>query len=382
VRYLAETVGPRGSTTPKEAEAAAYAKQVLEGLGLAPKVETFTSAKSAWWPYVLVTGVALIAEGVFLIGGRVGAIIAALLAAGMLISTILELSFNPNPLRWALPKGQSQNVWAVVPAAGQIKHRVVLMGHLDTHRTPLVFSSQRWVALFNLLIPLGLLGIVLNGILYGIGAVSDDSLWRIVSLVPSALILGIFALTLQADFSPYTAGANDNATGVGAVLSLAARLKREPLRRTEVWLVCSGCEEVACYGAADFVRRHRAELADGYFIVLDTIGGPGAGPCYTASETFLLTAKSDGGLIKLAEAIAARRPELDAYSRAFHGAYTEQSLSIKVGLKSLAFVNVRRDGVLPNWHQPSDVFANVDPDVLDRTETFVWELLQEIDSAA
>jgi Zn-dependent M28 family amino/carboxypeptidase len=166
------------------------------------------------------------------------------------------------------------------------------------------------------------------------------------------------------------------------VLSLAARLKREPLRRTEVWLVCSGCEEVACYGAADFVRRHRAELADGYFIVLDTIGGPGAGPCYTASETFLLTAKSDGGLIKLAEAIAARRPELDAYSRAFHGAYTEQSLSIKVGLKSLAFVNVRRDGVLPNWHQPSDVFANVDPDVLDRTETFVWELLQEIDSAA
>jgi hypothetical protein len=33
VRYLAETIGPRGSTTPKEAEAAAYARQVLAGLG-------------------------------------------------------------------------------------------------------------------------------------------------------------------------------------------------------------------------------------------------------------------------------------------------------------------------------------------------------------
>ncbi len=47
VRYLAETIGPRGSTTPQEAQAAQYAADVLRRLGLEPTVEPFTSAKSA-----------------------------------------------------------------------------------------------------------------------------------------------------------------------------------------------------------------------------------------------------------------------------------------------------------------------------------------------
>jgi hypothetical protein len=47
---------------------------------------------------------------------------------------------------------------------------------------------------------------------------------------------------------------------------------------------------------------------------------------------------------------------------------------------SLTFVNLRPDGVLPYWHRPDDVFENVDADVLGRTQAFVWELLQRIDS--
>ncbi len=45
----------------------------------------------------------------------------------------------------------------------------------------------------------------------------------------------------------------------------------------------------------------------------------------------------------------------------------------------LTLVGHRRDGVLPEWHRPTDVVENVDPDVVARTETFVWSLLQEID---
>ena len=45
---------------------------------------------------------------------------------------------------------------------------------------------------------------------------------------------------------------------VGLVLALAEALVKQPLRRTRVWLVCTGCEEVRHYGAIDFFRRHRA----------------------------------------------------------------------------------------------------------------------------
>jgi len=48
----------------------------------------------------------------------------------------------------------------------------------------------------------------------------------------------------------------------------------------------------------------------------------------------------------------------------------------------LTLVNLRPDGVLSHWHQPSDVYENVDPEVVARTEAFVWQLLQAIDRQA
>ena len=82
----------------------------------------------------------------------------------------------------------------------------------------------------------------------------------------------------------------------------------------------------------------------------------------------------------LAEQIAADRPELGAYSKRTTLGFTEGAIGIKNGLPSLTFVNLRPDGVLPFWHRPDDVFENVDADVLARTQAFVWELLQRIDS--
>jgi hypothetical protein len=38
--------------------------------------------------------------------------------------------------------------------------------------------------------------------------------------------------------------------------------------------------------------------------------------------------------------------------------------------------------MLPEWHRPTDVVDNVDPDTVERTEKFVWKLLKEIDQKA
>lgn len=52
------------------------------------------------------------------------------------------------------------------------------------------------------------------------------------------------ALCIEADRTPFTAGANDNASAVGLVLTLAEALVKQPLQHTRVWLACTGCEEV------------------------------------------------------------------------------------------------------------------------------------------
>ncbi len=379
IRHLAVNIGPRGSTTSKEAEGASYAAQALQNIGLQPVTETFVSARSAWYPYVLFSGLLLISELFFLFCGRWGAITALVLSLIGFVSVLVELTFRPNPLRWILPKAKSQNIWARLPSRDQSRQHVVLLGHLDTHRTPLVFSSDRWVRFFGRLVPLGLVSCVLVIALFSIGIASTMLLWKILSLPLTLVGLVLFVLTLQAGFSPYTAGANDNATGAGVVLSLAERLKKEPLANTTVWALLSGCEEVACYGADAFAKSHRDELGTPAWISLDSVGGMGAGPAYLKRETFLLTTKSDPDLLSLADDIAARHPELGAYSHIFKGAYTEGVIGAKYGFRVLTLVGHRRDGVLPEWHRPTDVFENVDPDTVKRTEDFVWTLLKEID---
>ena len=46
IRHLTETIGPRGSTTPQERQAAEYARDVLRGLGIEARLESFQSGRS------------------------------------------------------------------------------------------------------------------------------------------------------------------------------------------------------------------------------------------------------------------------------------------------------------------------------------------------
>ena len=380
VRHLSEDIGPRGSTTAAEAAAAAYAWGVLDKLELSPRMQRFRSATSQWRPFALAITLALLAVAVYPLAGRATAILATLLAATTLVSAYLDLNFTTNPIRWLLPKRASQNVWAVIPAAGTPSRRLVLVGHLDTHRTPFVFRSPLHLKGFRVLVTAGFASMVALVLLYIAGSIVQSDIIYLISLAPAVLLIVDLIMTVQADMTPYTPGANDNASGAAVVLALAERLKAEPLANTEVWAVNSGCEEVGCYGAAAFLREQREELGEAYFIALDSVAGPGSGPCYITREGMTRPYRSDPGLVALAGQIAADRPELGAYSKVMPLGFTEGAIGIKNGMPSLTFVNLRPDSVLPYWHRPDDVFENVDADVLARTQAFVWELLQRIDS--
>ncbi len=381
VEYLAKTIGPRGSTTPAEALAAEYARETFERFGLKPAVERFRSAVSAWWPFSLATALVLLAVAVYPLAGRATAVIALLIIAATVISALREVGMTWSPLRLMLPSRPSQNVLAVVPAGGEALRRVAVIGHLDSHRTPLLFSSLRWQRVMHVLVPAGVVAMIVLVGLYAAGLFVQSSVIYAVSLAPAVVVAAVFVFTLQADLTPYTNGANDNATGAGLVLTLAEALAAQPMPHTEVWLVATGCEEVGCYGAIDFFRRHGTELRDAVVLVGDTIGGPGSGPCYLRSEGMVLQHAYSPDLLALADGIAADRPELGAYSRKMPEAYTEGLPAMQAGLRALTLCGFTPDAVLPNWHQPSDTVENIDRNVLARNYAFVRELLQRIDSS-
>jgi hypothetical protein len=381
VRHLAEEIGPRGSATAEEKEAAIYVHERLTGLGLRPAIESFRSARSAWLPAGLFWSVVLASGFLFLGWGRIGAIAALVLAATGLGSILLELQFRPNLLRWILPKGESQNVWARIDAKTETREHVALVAHLDTHRTPLVFSSDRWVRWFEKLVPIGMAFAALLIAIFALGIVLPMPWLRYVAIAPMLAALGMLVLMLQADFTSYTPGANDNASGVGVVLALAEQLTREPLEKTAVWIVLTGCEEVGCYGAEDFIRRHRAELGHAAWISVDTVGSNGGLPVILSQESFLSTAKSDPRLLRMARDVATRRAGSGAHEVRMKGAYTEGAMGAKYGLRVLTFESHRPHGILSDWHRPTDTAGNVSVECMQATELLLHELLKQLDAS-
>jgi hypothetical protein len=222
-------------------------------------------------------------------------------------------------------------------------------------------------------------------VLFVAGLASPEPGLRLLSLIPALVLFVACLLLLQADFTPFTVGANDNASAVGVTLSIASRLNRQPTAHTEVWAVLDGCEEVSLYGADAFVRAHRDELRDAFWIVLDSVGGAGGALRYTESETLLLKAHSDPALVWIFGEVARARPELGAGPLSFAtGANaTDGTMLARHGLRQIAIVAPGPGGSeLLHIHRATDDLRQIDPELLGRCETLVWEALQKIDSEA
>ena len=94
-------------------------------------------------------------------------------------------------------------------------------------------------------------------------------LWR------NPLRLGVALNAVTAAFladigrSPVVPGANDDATGIAAVLALAHELRRKPPANLEVWFLGLGCEEGIMGGMVAFGRQHFPELSSRQPFVLN-----------------------------------------------------------------------------------------------------------------
>ncbi len=377
IHALSEEIGPRGSTTDGERRGHAYCAGVLGGLGLEPQTETYLGARSIFLPHLLGSIAFLVAFILYPLAGRASAAAAALLSLFTLASELLELGFIDNPLRWIVPKGRSQNVVAVLPPAGAHRHDLVLLGHVDSQRTPLIMKSQAWVSAYRTFTTVVFVLFVAQTLLYGVGAITQWSwIWPLTILSAAGAVL-LAALCLQADLTPYTKGANDNASGAGLVLALAQHYQAEPLQHTRLWLVCTGCEEVQHYGAQDFFRRHTSQLKEPRALVFESPGC--AGPAWETHEGIIVPFHADRGLVALAGRLSQEHPEWGAYPTFITGGNTEMADALRQHIPAIALVGNDRQHNLPNWHQVGDTYDKINPDVTGRAYAFAWTFIRALD---
>ena len=382
VRHLAGAIGPRGTATEGERAGAAYAAAQLEALGLTATVDPFPAPLSGWRPFALASVAALAATAFAVLGGRPGAAVGAALLAVATASVFLEMYFRPNPLRALVRRGPSRNVHARIAPTGPAEERLVLVAHVDTHRTPWAFTTPRRLALFQASTSAGVAAFVIGSLAFALVAALDPAAGRAWLLLLAPVYAWLLALTLQPDATPHTAGANDNASGVGVVLDVAARLVQAPLARTEVTVLVTGAEEVGSYGAQAYLARHRGALHGARAISVDNVAGRGAGPCWTTVEGMVFPLRPDPDLRAAARALAVARPAFGAYERPYTTLHTDATAFMAAGVPSLSFVGLTPDGAIPDWHTVGDVVERVDTDVLARTTDFVEALVRRVDDAA
>jgi len=380
IHALAEEIGPRGPTTEGERQGHQYCRDVFAKLDFEPHWETFRSARSIFTPHLLASLAMLVAYFIYPRAGRASAVVAAVIAVVALASELLELSFITNPLRWIVPKGESQNVYAVQEPAGEHNQDLILIGHVDSQRTPLIFKSPRWVKAYQNFTTLAFVAFMIMTVLYVLGAFTQWYwVWPVSALSALCAVL-LAAICMQAEGTPFTHGANDNATAVGLLLTLAERLREDPLEHTRVWFLASGCEEVQHYGAIDFLDRHLGEFTNPHALVFEMLGC--AGPAWLEREGIVIPFKASPEMLVMAEEVNKAHPELDGYPVRISGGNTEMADALRRGIPAITLFGMTRENIAPYWHQVGDTVDKIDPQALARNYEFTWHMIQALDETS
>jgi hypothetical protein len=383
IRYLSETIGGRGSCTQGERQACAYIFSRLHSLGLQEiNIEPFKAIPSTYWPYALSLATALTGSLVVLIyGSHEIPIMAAILNTFGLLGMLAETEFAFNWTHWFVGKAKSQNIVSKIPAKNPARKQVILCAHLDTHRTPIFYSSNLWYAAFSTLIGLAFLSMLVGAVFFGLGALLAWTWLRWLSAVIVPIQTFAVVMCLHADLTPHSPGANDNASGVAVCLALATHLCEQPLQHTEVHLAFTGCEEVGDYGISEYLDAHSAELGqEALYIVLDEIG---LGQIkFLTADGLLLKHRTHPRALKVARQVVQAHPELGAIE-GIGMAYTDALRITKRGLAALTLCTVPapKSGVESHWHRMTDTLEHVDPDDLNRSYQFTRHLLEQIDQS-
>ncbi len=376
IRHLSETIGGRGSCRAEQRRAAEYVREKMREAGVSRvEFEPFKGAPSTYLPFALAFAVALAGTlSVLFVENRIALTFAAILNLLGVWAMFAESEFASNWTRWLVPLKETQNLTGTVSPKRPATRQVILCAHLDSHRTPIFYSTRTWQKAFGLSVTGAFLSMVLGALIFGLGSLTS---W--VWLRWSGLLLGpaqifVLALVVSAEFTPFSPGANDNASGAGVILSLAERIRQEPLEQTAVNFVFTDCEETGAYGIIAYLNRHAESLGrDAVYVILDEVG---AGKIKTVTEDgLILKHKTHPKAIQLS-----RQASVEAIE-AKGEAYTDALPITKRGLIAItvssAFPNP--EVAVSHWHQMSDRIEFIDKQILQSTHDFAWNVLQAVD---
>jgi hypothetical protein len=256
VRTLAEDIGPRPATTDAEHRAADWLAMTFGEHGLDTEIQEFESPRTYAWAYVIYHALTL---GAAFTAGFWPFLAWPAFAVAALVAYFMMSDLDTKAgLTKLMPKGPSQNVIARhVPRArrGERLRKIVIVAHYDSARSSLAFSPgmvgsfhitfslMKWI---TLAVPVLLFLMALP-----FTSALDPWIWYVTLAASAYLIVPLVINVHRELFMPFVAGANDNASGVAAMLGVMGQLVPAPDART-----------LATTGQFPAVRRGRAAAVE------------------------------------------------------------------------------------------------------------------------
>jgi hypothetical protein len=197
-------------------------------------------------------------------------------------------------------------------------------------------------------------------------------------LIPSISLVLVLAALLELSAAEPSPAANDNASGVAAVLAIARALDSAPPRRLAVDVVLQGSGEAGGIGLRRFLRARRGRRRAVNTVVLG-LAPCGAGrPRWWLSDGPLVPLRYHARLRSVAARLASAEPTLGFEGRRGRGA-TPALAARLAGLPALSIGRVDELGLAPRSHTPQDTPEQLEPRAVDGTVQLALMLIDAID---
>lgn len=372
----------RAPASAGELRAAQWIEAEMTSIGLDARIETERAVGNYHVPLGLLSGMGAVAGVLAMRGHRLTATLIGSTAAAAVWDDVSHAR------RWFrrafMPKRATYN--AIGELGGESASRtVIFVAHHDAAPSGLIFHPGLLPAIEKrfpkaiaqsktsppVMAPIFLAP--LAGALAGL----FDSRWLArLAILQSAVLQGILGDIAR---RPIVPGANDNLSGVAALLELAQRFAKQPPADTRLVFLSTGSEESNSEGMYGWARRNLRGFSrnNTLFVILETLGSP-----------HLILMEGEG-MLKMREypkdviadfvrAAGRAGVELPFEDLRFRNA-TDGIIALRAGYSSVLVCSGTRLKVPANYHWPTDTPENIIYETIADASDMVESAVRDLD---
>ena len=273
ITKVCKKIGPRKPGSPEELRAQQWMQKDMKNYCDKTKIEEFTLHRQGFMgfiPFTVACGVASVFVNWF--ASPIAALVLCILA---FIPLVFEFLMYKEFDDFLFPKQTSHNMIATRSPKGEVKQRIILVGHSDSQfEWTLNYLMGGLQAKLCVEIP-AVVGLIVQTV-YAVvclivgkgGAAMDIEKTRwffILFFVVSCVFIPFeIAFLFFQSWTKSVPGASDNLSGCYAGMAAIKALDEAGIEfeNTEVTMICSGSEEAGLRGAKAYAKAHEQELKE------------------------------------------------------------------------------------------------------------------------